>query len=103
MFFFEKKNQKTFIRYPGSTAITNDQKSFCFFFFRKRRPFLALGASRARPRSNPGPPLNHAAINPDPVSPAEEARLLEAMANVLTGKLTNAEPWTLAWDAERLR
>jgi hypothetical protein len=36
MFFFEKKNQKTFIRLraPG---MGEGEKSFCFFFFRKRR------------------------------------------------------------------
>jgi NAD(P)H-dependent flavin oxidoreductase YrpB (nitropropane dioxygenase family) len=51
MFFFEKKNQKTFIRLasvhassPG-TAKT-DKKSFCFFFFRKRRIFLRGGGGR---------------------------------------------------------
>jgi hypothetical protein len=42
MFFFEKKNQKTFIPLPRA----KEEKSFCFFFFRKRRLFLSSpGAS----------------------------------------------------------
>ncbi len=42
-FFFEKKNQKTFV--PGGGAWTTfgaeGAKSFCFFFFRKRRRLLS--------------------------------------------------------------
>jgi putrescine transport system substrate-binding protein len=45
MFFFEKKNQKTFI--PGAAPPVQQpqkQKFFCFFFFKKRRIlFLFLG------------------------------------------------------------
>jgi len=37
MFFFEKKNQKTFVRLHVRQMPANEQKSFCFFFFRKRR------------------------------------------------------------------
>ena len=43
MFFFEKKNQKTFIRWAGISggeAGSEWMKSFCFFFFRKRRPYF---------------------------------------------------------------
>jgi hypothetical protein len=43
MFFFEKKNQKTFARLLTHGAMRVSQKrikSFCFFFFRKRRFFL---------------------------------------------------------------
>jgi hypothetical protein len=42
MFFFEKKNQKTFaygLRLSRGPR-QHKQKSFCFFFFRKRRIFL---------------------------------------------------------------
>ncbi len=42
MFFFAKKNQKTFAcavaDFSGDDA-TADQKFFCFFFFKKRRTF----------------------------------------------------------------
>jgi hypothetical protein len=36
-FFFEKKNQKTFIRLLVAWHGRKVGKSFCFFFFRKRR------------------------------------------------------------------
>jgi hypothetical protein len=42
-FFFEKKKQKTFGPWGiwrGVCQRPQDQKSFCFFFFRKRRSFL---------------------------------------------------------------
>jgi hypothetical protein len=37
MFFFEKKNQKTFPRWHACQTTSKGEKSFCFFFFRKRR------------------------------------------------------------------
>jgi hypothetical protein len=48
-FFFEKKKQKTFVPLPLQFASVfvrgiKDQKSFCFFFFRKRRLFLTYSA-----------------------------------------------------------
>jgi hypothetical protein len=42
MFFFEKKNQKTFIPLPR----VKEEKSFCFFFFRKRRLLLSSEGRR---------------------------------------------------------
>jgi hypothetical protein len=37
MFFFEKKNQKTFIRCRGlSTSARPETKVFCFFFSKKK-------------------------------------------------------------------
>jgi hypothetical protein len=38
MFFFEKKNQKTFAngRTPAGGARDSDSKFFCFFFSRKK-------------------------------------------------------------------
>jgi hypothetical protein len=48
MFFFEKKNQKTFDTRSPSVAPAvpppdaNEIKSFCFFFFRKRRITLSF-------------------------------------------------------------
>jgi hypothetical protein len=40
IFFFEKKKQKTFARFARGLRAANLQKSFSFFFFRKRRFFL---------------------------------------------------------------
>jgi hypothetical protein len=43
MFFFEKKNQKIFTRWHARQQIRRTRqrvKSFCFFFFRKRRVLL---------------------------------------------------------------
>ena len=40
-FFFEKKNQKTFMRLHARQMISKRMKSFCFFFFRKRRALLS--------------------------------------------------------------
>jgi hypothetical protein len=37
MFFFEKNNQKTFARLQARQTASKREKSFCFFFFRKRR------------------------------------------------------------------
>ena len=45
MFFFEKKNQKTFHSFGSVTwhrLGPNEKKSFCFFFFRKRRFFSSM-------------------------------------------------------------
>ncbi len=41
VFFFEKKKQKTFatLSVPCARAALHAKKSFCFFFFRKRRAF----------------------------------------------------------------
>ncbi|MCC6716769.1 MAG: hypothetical protein IT555_02700 [Acetobacteraceae bacterium] len=42
-FFFEKKNQKTFIHLRKrrvSQIILSEKRSFCFFFFRKRSAFF---------------------------------------------------------------
>jgi hypothetical protein len=37
MFFFEKKNQKTFVRCRGLvTSVRQEAKVFCFFFSKKK-------------------------------------------------------------------
>jgi len=41
-FFFEKKNQKNFSNFAPGKMGAKSEKSFCFFFFRKRRIFRTL-------------------------------------------------------------
>ncbi len=54
MFFFEKKNQKTFVRCRGLvTGALKDAKVFCFFFS-KKKTFLSytyIAATVSRPNA----------------------------------------------------
>ena len=59
MFFLERKNQRTFahgVPGPSHAAGVLWAKSFCFFFFRKRRPCSVLSVTLARQRPRPGAP-----------------------------------------------
>ena len=49
MFFFEKKNQKTFIfmAFGAGEARNSATKVFCFFSSEKKTSFLCLDAGRA--------------------------------------------------------
>ncbi len=78
LFFFEKKNQKTFARFPGPLHPPVKRiKSFCFFFFRKRRIlcfFLLAFFCFAGPTVWPQDP---AALDPSiPLSPPTPAHPL---------------------------
>jgi hypothetical protein len=58
MFFFEKKNQKTFVSCSFDLSVTRPAarglkpKFFCFFFFKKRIVFLTLPAPASAPAHN---------------------------------------------------
>jgi lipoprotein-releasing system permease protein len=50
LFFLERKNQRTFVRSERrrcNRSVPNEQKSFCFFFFRKRRILMFNAFERA--------------------------------------------------------